>query len=149
MSRSTGGLTDRRSSDVAFSVLGPVAAFDSDGAVLSLGSHRRQALLAALLLNLGHPLSVDQLIDMLWSGMAPPTAATMVHGAVAGLRKALVSRPRGGGGGHGGPPRAAEGTYWTRDQRCSTCSGSNNFCPRDASWPTRHRRGPRTFWGRR
>jgi predicted ATPase len=96
MSRLTSGLTDRRSSDVAFSVLGPVAAFDSDGAVLSLGSYRRRALLAALLLNLDHPLSVDQLIDMLWSGMAPPTAATMVHGAVGGLRKVLVSRPRAG-----------------------------------------------------
>jgi predicted ATPase len=96
MSRSTDSLTDQRSPDVAFSVLGPVAAFDSHGAVLSLGSYRRRALLAALLLNLGHPLSVDQLIDMLWNGMAPPTAATMVHGAVAGLRKALVSRPGDG-----------------------------------------------------
>jgi len=96
VSRSAGGLTEQGWPDVAFSVLGPVAAFDPDGAVLALGSYRRRALLAALLLNLGHPLSVDQLIDMLWNGMAPPTAATMVHGAVAGLRKVLASGPRDG-----------------------------------------------------
>jgi len=97
MGRSAGGFsTDHTSPDVSFSVLGVVAAFDPDGAVLSLGSNRRRALLAAWLVNFGHPLSVDQLIDMLWNGMPPRTAATMVHGAVAGLRKALESGRRHG-----------------------------------------------------
>jgi DNA-binding SARP family transcriptional activator len=34
-------------------------------------------------------LPVDRLVDLLWTGPAPATAATMVHGAVAGLRRAL------------------------------------------------------------
>jgi predicted ATPase/DNA-binding SARP family transcriptional activator len=81
---------------VSFSVLGVVAAFDPNGEMLSLGSNRRRAVLAASLVNFGHPLSVDQLIDMLWNGMPPPTASTMVHGAVAGLRRSLESTRRAG-----------------------------------------------------
>jgi predicted ATPase/DNA-binding SARP family transcriptional activator len=46
-------------------------------------------VLAALLLQRGARLSVERLVDMLWSATPPPTAPTMVHGAVAGLRKAL------------------------------------------------------------
>jgi hypothetical protein len=95
--RSAGGInTGHASPDVSFSVLGVVAAFDPNGAMLSLGSNRRRAVLAASLVNFGHPLSVDQLIDMLWNGMPPPTASTMVHGAVAGLRKTLESTRRAG-----------------------------------------------------
>ena len=75
--------------DVSFRVLGPVAAVGASGELLSLGPPRRRTLLAALLVHAGTALSIDQLTDLLWDGCAPPTAATMVHGAVAGLRKAL------------------------------------------------------------
>ena len=74
---------------VRFALLGPVRAVDATGRPLELGSRRRRALLAALLLHPGSLLPVDRLVDLLWTGPAPATAATMVHGAVAGLRRAL------------------------------------------------------------
>jgi predicted ATPase/DNA-binding SARP family transcriptional activator len=87
---------------VGFRVLGPVAATGAAGEPLSLGPPRRRALLAALLVHAGTPLSVDRLTELLWNGSPPPTAATMVHGAVAGLRSAL---PRACAG--TGPPLLA------------------------------------------
>jgi DNA-binding SARP family transcriptional activator len=84
---------------VRFRVLGPVVAMGAVGEPLSLGPPRRRTLLAALLVHANSPLSVDQLTDMLWDGSPPPTAMTMVHGAVAGLRQAF-----GRGCGGNGPP---------------------------------------------
>jgi predicted ATPase/DNA-binding SARP family transcriptional activator len=80
---------------VEFRLLGPLAVCDSDGNRLAVGSPRQRAVLAALLLYRGESLSVDQLVDLLWSGDAPRTAATMVHGAVAGLRRVLERDRRG------------------------------------------------------
>ncbi|MBN9101967.1 MAG: AAA family ATPase [Pseudonocardia sp.] len=74
---------------IEYRVLGPVAVLDVAGTSLTVGGARRRALLAALLLHRGVSLSVERLVDMLWSAPAPPTAATMVHGAVAGLRRVL------------------------------------------------------------
>jgi predicted ATPase/DNA-binding SARP family transcriptional activator len=73
-----------------FRLLGPVAIVDEGGPPLALGSPRRQAVLAALVVHRGAVLPVDVLIDMLWPGHAPPTAATMVHGAVSAIRKILA-----------------------------------------------------------
>jgi predicted ATPase/DNA-binding SARP family transcriptional activator len=74
---------------VEFLVLGPLAAVGPTGDVLSLGPPRRRALLAALLVHAGTAVSIDRLIDLLWGARPPPTAATMVHGAVAGLRRVV------------------------------------------------------------
>ncbi len=74
---------------IEYRVLGPVVAVDLAGTPLPVGGLRRRAVLAALLLHRGAGLSVERLVDMLWPGTAPPTAATMVHGAVAGLRHVL------------------------------------------------------------
>jgi predicted ATPase/DNA-binding SARP family transcriptional activator len=73
-----------------FRVLGPVAVMGTVGEPLPLGPPRRRTLLAALLVHARSPLSVDQLTELLWDGSPPPTAATMVHGAVAGLRHDLT-----------------------------------------------------------
>ncbi|MCU1627297.1 MAG: ATPase-like protein [Pseudonocardia sp.] len=81
---------------VTFGLLGAVTAYDATGTSLALGSTRRRAVLAALLVQAGRTVPVDQLVDMLWPGVAPPTASTMVHGAIAGLRRA-VAGPRGSG----------------------------------------------------
>jgi DNA-binding SARP family transcriptional activator len=72
-----------------FRVLGTVTVVDPDGAPVPIGAPRRRAVLAALLLHRGAYLSVERLVDMLWPATPPPTAATMVHGAVAGIRKVL------------------------------------------------------------
>ncbi len=83
--------TDNTDRSVSFRVLGPVGVVGRSGGLLSLGPPRQRALLAALLVHPSTALSVDQLTELLWDGSTPPTAATMVHGAVAGLRKALKS----------------------------------------------------------
>lgn len=77
----SGGLT--------FRLLGPVAALDAAGQSLPVGGPRRRAVLAALLLSRGTILPVEQLITSLWPDPAPPTAPTMVHAAVAAIRRVL------------------------------------------------------------
>ncbi|MGY1640598.1 BTAD domain-containing putative transcriptional regulator [Geodermatophilus sp. SYSU D00703] len=77
------------SQEIGFRVLGPVEAVDAGGLVLPLGPPRNRDLLAALVVHVGSVLTIGRLIELLWDGSAPPTARTMVHGAVAGLRRAL------------------------------------------------------------
>ncbi|WP_222263078.1 BTAD domain-containing putative transcriptional regulator [Modestobacter marinus] len=72
-----------------FRVLGPVRVVDSSGLQLPLGAPRQRTLLTALLIHPGVAVSVNQLTELVWDGSPPPTATTMVHGAVAGLRKVL------------------------------------------------------------
>jgi DNA-binding SARP family transcriptional activator len=73
-----------------FRILGPVTVIDEAGTSLPLGPPRQHTLLAALLLHLGEPMPVDRLIGLLWDeDAAPPSAATIVHGSVAGLRRTL------------------------------------------------------------
>ena len=57
---------------------------------IRVGRSTRAVVLAALLCHAGRPLAVAELVDLVW-GDAPPTAATMVHGAVARLRRELPS----------------------------------------------------------
>ena len=72
-----------------FRILGPVEVLDDDGVSVPLGPPRQHALLAALLVHLGEPMPVERLIGLLWGEAAPPSAPTIVHGSVAGLRRAL------------------------------------------------------------
>ena len=72
-----------------FRLLGPVAVLDPAGTPLPVGGPRRRALLAALLLHRGASLPVERLVGMLWPDPPPPTASTMVHGAVAAIRRVL------------------------------------------------------------
>ena len=81
---------------VSFRLLGPVSALDAAGVPLAIEGPRRRAVLAALLLHRGTSLPVERLVELLWPSPAPPTATTMVHGAVAALRRVLEleGRPR-------------------------------------------------------
>ncbi|GAA4710463.1 hypothetical protein GCM10023215_60370 [Pseudonocardia yuanmonensis] len=72
-----------------FGILGPVRVLDGAGVPRPLGSPRRRAVLAALLLADGLPLTVAELADRIWDDVPPPTAATMVHSAVSGIRTSL------------------------------------------------------------
>ncbi|HWD06284.1 MAG TPA: BTAD domain-containing putative transcriptional regulator [Amycolatopsis sp.] len=74
-----------------FRILGPVAVIGEDGDGIPLGPPRQHALLAVLLLHLGTPLPVGRLVDLLWGDAAPASAATIVHGSIAGLRRALAA----------------------------------------------------------
>jgi DNA-binding SARP family transcriptional activator len=76
-----------------FRLLGPLEVVDGDRSVV-LGGAKQRALLAALLLRPNEVVSTDRLIDEVWGGDAPPTAAKVLHVYVSQLRKALD--PEGG-----------------------------------------------------
>ncbi len=82
-----------------FRILGPLEAV-TDGRVVALDAAKPRALLAILLLHVGEPVSRDRLIEDLWEGRPPATAAKVLQTYVSQLRKALgsdviLTRPSG------------------------------------------------------
>lgn len=74
--------------DVRVGILGAAEA-RLNGVAVDLGTRKQRALLAALAMRRGQPVSQDALVDMLW-GESPPTAVTAtLQGYVARLRRAL------------------------------------------------------------
>jgi DNA-binding SARP family transcriptional activator len=71
-----------------FRILGPFEA-RQDGEVVRIGGPKQRALLAILVLNANQPVSVDRLIEELWGGAPPGTAAHSIEVYVSQLRKAL------------------------------------------------------------
>lgn len=71
-----------------FSVLGPVRAWNRAGEI-KLGPPQQQAVLAALILAEGTPVSVGALADAIWAGSAPATAVGTIRTHVYRLRRAL------------------------------------------------------------
>jgi ABC-type transport system substrate-binding protein/DNA-binding SARP family transcriptional activator len=75
-------------SDVDFSVLGPIEARDEERQ-LSLGGPKQRALLAVLLLERNTVVSRDRLIDAVWAEQPPVSAAHTLDAYVSRLRKLL------------------------------------------------------------
>jgi DNA-binding SARP family transcriptional activator len=73
---------------VEYAVLGPLEVRD-DCRTIAVGRGKPRALLALLLLNAGHVVPADRLIDELWGEDPPATAATALHVYVSKLRKVL------------------------------------------------------------
>ena len=71
-----------------FRILGPLTAA-LDGEALSLGGERQRALLALLLVHANEMVSTERLIEQLFEGARPGSAANAVHVAVSRLRRAL------------------------------------------------------------
>src|SRR5262245_26726533 len=71
-----------------FRILGPLEVL-ADGEPLSLGGTRQRAVLALLLTRPNETVSVDRLIDQLWSDEPPRTAANTLQYYVSQLRKIL------------------------------------------------------------
>ena len=69
-------------------LLGPLEVL-RDGAPVTLGGAKPRALLAVLALEPGRVVSVDRLVEDLWPGDTPDTAAHAVQVYVSQLRKAL------------------------------------------------------------
>ncbi|MGH3128951.1 MAG: AfsR/SARP family transcriptional regulator, partial [Gaiellaceae bacterium] len=69
-------------------LLGPIEA-GRGGALVRLGGPKPRALLAVLALEPRHVVSVDRLVEALWPGDPPETAAHAVQVYVSQLRKAL------------------------------------------------------------
>jgi DNA-binding SARP family transcriptional activator len=71
-----------------FRILGPLEVVDH-GRLVKLGGSKQRSLLAFLLLNPNRVVSRDRLIDELWNGQPPDTAATAIQVHVSQLRKVL------------------------------------------------------------
>ena len=69
-------------------LLGPLEVL-KNGAPVALGGQKPRALLAVLALEPGRVVSVDHLVESLWPGDPPETAAHAVQVYVSQLRKAL------------------------------------------------------------
>ncbi len=71
-----------------FGILGPLEVAD-DGRALPLGGTKQRSLPAMLLLHANEAVSRERLIDALWEGQPPGTAATALQVYVSQLRKVL------------------------------------------------------------
>ena len=71
-----------------FRILGPLEA-SAEGRVVALDAPKQRSLLAILLLHTNEPVGSDRLIEDLWAGHPPATAAKVLQTYVSQLRKAL------------------------------------------------------------
>ena len=71
-----------------FRILGPLEVED-EGRLVALGGPKQRALLALLLLTPNRPVSLDRLVDSMWSGDPPAGASNALQYHVSQLRKAL------------------------------------------------------------
>jgi DNA-binding SARP family transcriptional activator len=69
-------------------LLGPLQAVRG-GQTVVLGGAKQRVVLALLALNAGRVVSADSLIEALWDGHPPATAATALQGHVSRLRRLL------------------------------------------------------------
>ncbi len=75
-----------RSVEVA--VLGPIEV-RLGGRAVDLGTPKQRALVAALALSRGRPVSVDTIVDLLWRDRPPPGVTATLQAYVSGLRRVI------------------------------------------------------------
>ncbi|GAA2087372.1 BTAD domain-containing putative transcriptional regulator [Actinomadura alba] len=73
-----------------FSVLGPLTARTTAGHAVDVPEAKVRALLAALLVHVGHTVSADRLVDDLWGDRLPANPAGALQTKVSRLRRALA-----------------------------------------------------------
>ncbi|MEV4629661.1 BTAD domain-containing putative transcriptional regulator [Micromonospora sp. NPDC049523] len=81
-------MTEEKTDPVRLTVLGPVRLW-RDGTEVQLGAPQVRALLAVLLAQVGTPVSLAEIVDVLWGQDPPATATNAVHGHVGSLRRIL------------------------------------------------------------
>ena len=74
--------------DVEVAVLGPVEV-TLNGTPVDLGTPKQRALVSALALSRGWPVSVDAIVDLLWEEHAPPGVTATLQAYVSQLRRVL------------------------------------------------------------
>ncbi|MFC3505493.1 BTAD domain-containing putative transcriptional regulator [Micromonospora krabiensis] len=89
---------------ISFAVLGSIRAVRA-GVELRLGARQERLVLALLLARAGSPVSLDELVDLLWDSDAPVSAANVVHRHVGALRRRFEP----------GLPTRSAGRYIHRD----------------------------------
>jgi predicted ATPase/DNA-binding SARP family transcriptional activator len=77
-----------------FGILGPLEVADDGGRRVGLGGHKQRSVLAVLLLHANEAVSPDRLVEDLWPGGPPASAATSLQAHVSRLRRALGDGPR-------------------------------------------------------
>src|SRR4051812_30180960 len=85
-----------------FEILGPLRVTDDHERELAVGGSKRAALLAVLVLRANEVVSIDRLIEDLWDGRPPATAAKTLQVHMSRLRRALAAGRNGGGDGGDG-----------------------------------------------
>ncbi|MCU7724004.1 tetratricopeptide repeat protein [Actinoplanes sp. KI2] len=81
-----------RSGPVRISVLGPLAV-ESPSGPIDVGSGRHRVVLARLAMTPHHPVSREELIEVLWPEGPPRSAANVLQTHVSRLRRILEPRP--------------------------------------------------------
>ncbi|MFC4535924.1 BTAD domain-containing putative transcriptional regulator [Sphaerisporangium dianthi] len=79
-----------------FGVLGPVTVWTGDGALVTVPGLKVRALLAALLVDEGRPVSADRLVEHLWGDRPPGNPSGTLSAKVSQLRRALEDAEPGG-----------------------------------------------------
>lgn len=74
-----------------FRILGPLQVFE-EGDEIELGSGRHRLLLGLLLLAPNEAVATDRLVEDLWEGSPPPSAAKSLQNSIVRLRKLLGDR---------------------------------------------------------
>jgi DNA-binding SARP family transcriptional activator/tetratricopeptide (TPR) repeat protein len=77
---------------VEFQIFGEIRA-RVDGADVDLGPARQRSVLAALLFDLNHVATPDQLVDRVWGERAPRSAAGTLRSYLSRLRAAVATMP--------------------------------------------------------
>ncbi|GAA1090657.1 hypothetical protein GCM10009642_32450 [Nocardiopsis metallicus] len=77
-------------------MLGPLAVWTCRGEPVRIPGVKVRALLLALLVHEGHPVSVDRLVEALWGGRPPQRTAGALQAKVSQLRGALDRAEPGG-----------------------------------------------------
>ncbi|MEV4059232.1 AfsR/SARP family transcriptional regulator [Nonomuraea dietziae] len=70
-----------------FGVLGPLLVLDGAGAEVTPGPAKHRALLVALLMSAGHPVTHDRLVATVWGAEPPASAEAVLRVYVSALRK--------------------------------------------------------------
>jgi DNA-binding SARP family transcriptional activator/tetratricopeptide (TPR) repeat protein len=81
--------------DVEFRILGPVR-LSVAGHTTTVGEPRQQAVLAVLLLEPGHTVDIDTLVDRVWGERPPQQARRSLQAHITRIRRALEGAQPGG-----------------------------------------------------
>ncbi|QFQ97529.1 tetratricopeptide repeat protein [Streptomyces phaeolivaceus] len=90
-----GGPGDRDAPPLRLGVLGPLTLHVADRPTPP-GAAKQSSLLALLGLHPGAPVSLDEIVEVLWDGRPPASSVNMVHTYVARLRRLLAPAARPG-----------------------------------------------------
>lgn len=76
-----------------FRILGSLEVVDDAGRPVAIGGPRERRLLATLLIDIGHAVSMDRLIDAVWSSEPPSSASKAVRNLVSRINPLISADP--------------------------------------------------------